>query len=202
MTTGQAPRALPFGQDRHMPTQDGRTTQAEHAERHIVGPKVPGAIRRPNPPPAINLTPGRPATYQDGFPETARRLCLLGLNDAEIARFFGVAVERIGEWDAAHPEFAQARAHARDLADADVAARLYQRAMGYEHADTHVGISQGVAIQTPITKVYPPDVDAARWWLKNRQPGRWRDRTEVETSGSVQLGVLAIPMKTVIDGDA
>lgn len=185
-----------------MPTHDGKQTRAEFAAQHIIGPVPPGGQRRrPNPPPPIELTPGRPANYQDGFPETVRRLCLLGLNDEEIARFFGVRVERIAEWDVAHPEFSLARACARDLADADVAARLYQRAMGYEHADTHVAVSQGVAIQTPITKVYPPDVEAARWWLKNRQPGRWRDRTEVEQSGSVVLGVIAVPPKApLIEG--
>lgn len=185
-----------------MPTHDGQTTRAEHAATHIVGPLVPGTQRRPNPPPNVDITPGRPTTYQDAFPEIARRLCLLGLSDAEIAAFFGVRAETIIDWDAAHPEFRQVRAGARDLADANVAARLYQRAMGYEHPETHIAVSQGVAIQTPTTRVYPPDTDAARWWLKNRQPQRWRDRTEVETSGTVQLGVLAIPMKTTIDGDA
>lgn len=186
-----------------MPTKDGRTTQAEHAAKHIIGPVPPGGQRRrPNPPPPINLTPGRPAIYQDAFPETVRRLCLLGHTDTEVAAFFGVKIDTIADWDAAHPEFFQARAHARDLADADVASSLFQRAVGYEHPDTHVGLSQGAAILTPITRIVPPDVDAQRWWLKNRQPARWRDRTEVEQSGAVTLGVLAIPMKAVIDGDA
>jgi hypothetical protein len=88
-----------------------------------------------------------------------------------------------------------ARAHARALADADVAARLYQRALGYEHPDTHIAVSQGVVHQTEITKIYPPDVDAARWWLKNRQPALWRDRQEIEQSGTIGLGVIAVPPK-------
>lgn len=182
-----------------MPNTEGKTTRAEHAATHIVGPAPPpGSRRRPNPPPAINLTPGRPAVYQDGFPETVRRLCLLGLNDEEVARFFGVSGNTLESWDAAHPEFLASRAHARDLADADVAARLYQRAMGYSHEDTHIAVSAGAVFQTPVTKHFPPDTDAAKWWLKNRQPKLWRDRQETEVSGTLGLGVIAVPAKAAI----
>ena len=33
---------------------------------------------------------------------------------------------------------------------------------------------------------YPPDTTAAIFWLKNRQPGKWRDKKEVENQ--VKLG--------------
>jgi len=32
----------------------------------------------------------------------------------------------------------------------------------------------------------PPDVNAARLWLFNRQPGRWRDRKSVEVVGGIE----------------
>jgi hypothetical protein len=120
------------------------------------------------------------------------------LSDQEIARFFGVEPETINDWDVAHPEFSRLRAGARDLADADVAARLYQRAMGYSHEDVHIAVSAGEVHKTATVKHYPPDTDAARWWLKNRQPARWRDRQEIEASGSIGLGVIAVPMKAAI----
>jgi hypothetical protein len=33
------------------------------------------------------------------------------------------------------------------------------------------------------------------WWLKNRQKDRWRDKFEVEASGTVQLGMIVLPPK-------
>ena len=31
-----------------------------------------------------------------------------------------------------------------------------------------------------IVEHYPPDTTACIFWLKNRQPGRWRDRVDVQ----------------------
>jgi hypothetical protein len=33
-----------------------------------------------------------------------------------------------------------------------------------------------------LTKHYPPDVGAAKYWLNNRQPERWRNQVEIEVS--------------------
>jgi hypothetical protein len=78
---------------------------------------------------------------------------------------------------------------------------LYQRAIGYSHDDTHIAVSAGTVHQTPMVKHYPPEVQAAQWWLKNRQPGKWRDKSEVEASGTIGLGVIAVPSKApLIDG--
>jgi hypothetical protein len=37
----------------------------------------------------------------------------------------------------------------------------------------------GSVIKVPYTVEYPPDADAASFWLRNRQPRLWRDRHEV-----------------------
>lgn len=140
--------------------------------------------RRPNPPPAVELEPlgsGRPQSYKPEFAELAYRMALLGLDDVEMAAFFGVAPSRIYEWDKLHPEFKESRARGKLPADGEVAAKLYHRARGYEHEDMHIAVSQGEVIKTPIVKHYPPDTQAATWWLKNRQPKRWKDKFDVET---------------------
>lgn len=118
---------------------------------------------------------GRPTKYQDGYPEQVRRLCLLGLTDEEMAEFFEVATSTIYEWDKTHPEFSEARARGKLHADGRVAEKLYHRAVGYHHDDVHVTAFQGDVTLTPIVKHYPPDTQAASWWLKNRQPSKWRD---------------------------
>lgn len=120
------------------------------------------------------MSGGRPTKYQQNFPEQARRLALLGLTDAEVAEFFGVNVDSIYQWDKVHPEFSDARARGKLHADGRVAEKLYHRALGYHHPDTHISTYQGDVTETPITKHYPPDVQAAQLWLSNRQGGKWK----------------------------
>src|SRR5215471_11956574 len=52
----------------------------------------------------------------------------------ELATFFDVAVRTVDGWLRVHPEFAQAVQSGRAIADAEIAHRLYQRAMGYDYA--------------------------------------------------------------------
>ena len=41
---------------------------------------------------------GRPSKYRDEFPEQARKLCLLGATDEDMARFFEVATSTVKLW--------------------------------------------------------------------------------------------------------
>lgn len=133
---------------------------------------------------------GRPTLYQAAYAEQARRLALLGQTDAEMAAFFGVNEATLHRWKHAHKDFCESIKEGKSDADAKVAAALYQRALGYSHPDTHIGIYQGEAVITPITKHYPPDTAAAFIWLKNRQPDKWRDRVEADVNVS-GVGALA-----------
>ncbi len=76
-------------------------------------------------------------------------------------------------------------------ADSDVADRLYQRAMGYEHAEVDIRVVNQEIIKTPITKIYAPDPTAAIFWLKNRQRAKWRDKVESEITGADGADLMA-----------
>ena len=41
-------------------------------------------------------------------------------------------------------------------------------------------------VYVPYTQHYPPDTKAALRWLMNRQPALWRDRQEVNVTGSLE----------------
>jgi len=71
----------------------------------------------------------------------------------------------------------------KEYADSNVADRLYQRAMGYEHAEDQIFQYQGEAVVVPTKKHYAPDTAAGIFWLKNRQPAKWRDKIETEITG-------------------
>lgn len=133
---------------------------------------------------------GRPSLYKPEYDEQARKLCLLGATDPELADFFGVNIDTIYEWKKVHGTFSDAIKRGKIQADSNVADRLYQRAMGYEHPEVDIRVINQEIIQTPITKVYAPDPTAAIFWLKNRQRTKWRDRIETEHSGKIDTSPL------------
>lgn len=134
--------------------------------------------------------PGRPSKYRPEFAEQARKLGMLGLTDKELAVFFEVSESTIYVWKNDYPEFSEALKDSKALADAEVAAKLFRRATGYEHPEDDIrtvtlpGPHAGSEVViTPTIKHYPPDTTAAIFWLKNRQPALWRARVENESGG-------------------
>lgn len=125
---------------------------------------------------------GRPSKYKPEFAKQAAKLCKLGATDAELAEFFEVAVSTIGLWKVKHKEFSDAQKMGKDESDARVERSLYLRALGYEHDEVDIRVVDKSIVQTPIRKYYPPDTTAAIFWLKNRKPEDWRDKTEVEAT--------------------
>lgn len=49
----------------------------------------------------------RPTKYQEAYAEQARKLCLLGYTDAELADFFEVSESTINKWKLDYPEFSE-----------------------------------------------------------------------------------------------
>jgi len=121
---------------------------------------------------------GRPTIYRTEYNDQAERLCKLGFTDAELAAFFEVDEATINRWKTKHPEFCKSLKRGKDLADAEVAEKLFKRATGYEHPDVDIKCYEGQIIETEIIKHYPPDTTAAIFWLKNRQRAKWRDKVE------------------------
>lgn len=130
---------------------------------------------------------GRPTKYKHEYAEQTYKLCLLGATDEEIANFFDVNVATINRWKNDFPEFCESIKKGKILADANIAERLYRRAMGYEAPDVDIRVVEGEIIETPLTKHYPPDTPAAIFWLKNRQRSKWRDKVDNEVSGSISV---------------
>lgn len=119
---------------------------------------------------------GRPSKFDEALCDRARKLCLLGATDKELADFFEIGETTLNRWKNEHPEFREAIQKGRAVADAEVAEKLYHRALGYSHPEVHVSNYQGEVTLTPLTKHYPPDTAAAFIWLKNRQSAKWRDQ--------------------------
>src|SRR6516225_10903511 len=121
---------------------------------------------------------GRPTKYRPEFAEQAYRLALLRYTDLEIAEQFEVDPRQIARWKRSRLQFRRSLARGRAEADGKVAVSLHRRAVGFTGPDG---------------RYYPPDVNAASLWLRNRQPRLWRDKVEHEHSGSLEDRVALMP---------
>jgi len=141
---------------------------------------------------------GRPTAYKKEYNEQAYKLCLLGATDKEMADFFGVSEVTFNAWKKNHPDFLKSLKKGKEIADANVASRLYERAMGYSHPEDKIFNDNGKPMIVPTTKHYPPDPTAAIFWLKNRKPAEWRDKREHEHTGK-DGGPITIEFKGELD---
>lgn len=139
-----------------------------------------------------NVKTGRPSKYRPEFAEQAKKLCALGATDPQLADFFQVALSTVSLWKVQHKEFSDALSIPKAEADAKVEQSLYRRAMGYEHDEVDIRVIDGQIVETPIRKYYPPDTTAMIFWLKNRQPDAWRDKTQQELSGDVKTTIQIV----------
>lgn len=137
---------------------------------------------------------GRPSKYESSFNEQVEKLSKLGATDAELADFLNIAESTLNKWKLDFPEFSESIKRGKIIADSNVADRLYQRALGFEHDSEEIKIADGEVVRVPIRKIYPPDATAAIFWLKNRRGKEWRDKQEIEqkTEHSGTVGFTGI----------
>ncbi len=132
--------------------------------------------------------PGRDTKYRVEYNDQARKLCLLGYIDTELADFFGVCEDTIHEWKKRYPAFSESIAAGKDRADAEVADSLYRRATGENIiVEKAFKDSEGNYQAVKLSQFVPGEVQAQRLWLLNRRKGNWRDKVETEHSGNVTV---------------
>lgn len=121
---------------------------------------------------------GRRTLYQEEFVERGERLALLGYTDEQMAKAFCVSETTFKGWRRRYPEFNRGVLKGKDDADARVAKRLLDRALGLCEETRRTYESDGNGGRRLVEEVVtalPPDVGAAKHWLNNRQPGLWRN---------------------------
>lgn len=125
---------------------------------------------------------GRPSKYDPvSTPDTIRALARKGHTVDEMAKVIGVNRDTIFEWQNKYPDFSDALKEGKAVADSNVEAALYKRAVGYEYEEIKT-VNDGERVEK-TTKQVAPDVTAQIFWLKNRLPREWRDKTSTELTG-------------------
>mgnify|MGYP001569857900 CR=1 FL=1 len=135
--------------------------------------------------------PGRPTDYRPVFAKLAGKMAKLGALDADIADALGVTTRSIERWRASIPEFSRAIKTEQQGATEHVVRSLFHRACGYTYQIRKAFFDKdsGNVVQGIEDVHVPPDTGAAAFWLKNKRPGEWRDRREIDISGSVDITI-------------
>ncbi len=130
---------------------------------------------------------GHPTAFKPEYCEQAKQLCeQFGATDADLAEFFHVSRVTIFRWQVAEPEFRAALQLGKQAADERVVRRLYERAIGYSHEAVKIFPPRGkgkTPLIVPYIERFPPSDTAGIFWLKNRMPKDWRERSLHEFSG-------------------
>ena len=140
---------------------------------------------------AIGNKGGHPTDYKPEYNELAYNYCLLGATDKKLANFFGVVEKTIDNWKKEHPEFLQSLRAGKEIADMDVAKSFFNNAKGFISVSIKpirkkVWNSEANRLVDEVEMVkettqHPPNTEAGKFWLKNRQPEMWKEKTEVST---------------------
>lgn len=110
-----------------------------------------------------------------------------GLTDEQIAKNLGIGIRTFYEYKEKYPQFSQSLKRGKEVVDTEVENALLKRALGYTYdEETYEELSDGTSKSKTVTKHIPGDTTAQIFWLKNRKPGVWRDKTAVEHSGEIK----------------
>ncbi len=141
----------------------------------------------------------RPTKYQEAYAEQARKLCLLGYTDAELADFFEVSESTINKWKLDYPKFSESIKRARPSLMQKLVI-VFINALWASWLQTSIFVLLKTEnCRNSVEKYYPPDTTAAIFWLKNRQKDKWRDKVDHELTGK-DGGAIQIetsPMSTL-----
>jgi len=140
---------------------------------------------------------GRKTRYNKTMPIAAQFIARAGVIDKDIAKILGIAESTLHKWKQDHPEFAKAIKKGKEEPDDKVVSALYQRALGYEHAEDKIFQFEGMPVVVPTIKHYAPSTTACIFWLKNRRPEEWRDVQEVLNTYDDTVKELAKAIKNI-----
>lgn len=112
-----------------------------------------------------------------------------GLIETQIAKNLGISKATMENYKKNHLDFLDSLKRGKAVVDIEVENKLFQRAKGYTYEEIikePVRNKETGETTMEITKIVKkeviPDTTAQIFWLKNRKPSEWRDKTEVDAN--------------------
>ena len=110
-----------------------------------------------------------------------------GLTDEQIAENMGIHRDTLIEWKKKYSDISDTLKRGKEIVDIQVENALLKRALGYSYKETtHELIEGGMQVTKVVEKEVIPDTTAQIFWLKNRRPDKWRDKQDLQVSGSLE----------------
>lgn len=136
--------------------------------------------------------------YIKGKEEIIKSDCRNGADNRGICRRLGISLTTYKRILKEHPEVNDLLKESKEEADLNVESALYRRAIGYEYEEivTEVKVEpDGSAQRSVVRKIkkhIAGDTTAQIFWLKNRNPKRWRDVQDIsaEVNNKIELEPL------------
>lgn len=130
---------------------------------------------------------GRPTKYEGRktIEQAYAIVSQFGATGQELADVMQVNLDTIHEWMKKYPEFSETIKDGRDYFDTiAIEKSLAARARGMRKKTITTDEDGNVVTKE---EELPPDPTSMIFWLKNRNKDRWRDKTDVEHSGNVEV---------------
>lgn len=139
--------------------------------------------------------------YDDCYLKTLFGLAVHGLSESEICKVLGIPLRTLDAWKT-RPQVKEALREGRYEADAKVVAAMYDKAKGYKAKGVKVFYNSktGEPVIVEHEEYFQPDVVAAKFWLTNRRPDKWRDKPEAtETDNKLVINITRFTDPPVLE---
>lgn len=129
---------------------------------------------------------GRPTKLNMGNLKKAIVLAEEGKLLPQISKEMNITPKTVYMWQKRYPSFCNALKSGRVIVDDTVELNLLTRALGFDYEEQSIeevtnNLGEKIIRKKITKKKFAPDVTAQIFWLKNRQPERWKDRKEINT---------------------
>lgn len=132
--------------------------------------------------------------FKNDFQRQVYYLAKGGFTVADIAEFFHVSPSTVEKWKNSNPDFEEAWKEGTYLFGFKVVESLSARLLGYDYVEVehsqHIDKFGNVMdLEKRVHKHMPPDVEAIKFYLKNRFKTNWSDTTRAEVEVNTQIGI-------------
>lgn len=108
-----------------------------------------------------------------------------GMTDEQLAKKMGISTSTLNAWKNKYPEILEALKKGKEVVDTLVENALLKNAEGYYYYEDAVVKYKDSFEVVKVKRYAKPDTTAQIFWLKNRKPDQWREKQQVDISGSL-----------------
>jgi predicted choloylglycine hydrolase len=138
---------------------------------------------------------GPKTKYNEYHPQLIKWMARNGLIEKDIAEQLGISLRTLTYWKKKYPEILRALKEGKQYPDSIVEDGMYKTACGFEYTEVkeHIEvIGEGKEQKKKVkrektTKYFPPNVEAGKFWLTNRQKDKWKNTVHEHVTGNVAV---------------